>query len=326
MNIRLFPLFVLFVLFVLVSCAPNNSGEGFTKNNMTFPKSLSAFKLFKGKMANLIPNDDIEELHLSSALFTDYAEKQRLLKLPTGTKMTAKGDGLPDFPEGTILAKTFYYTAAQTKEAQRIIETRILIKHKQKWNAATYQWNEEQTEALLANNGATVPIYIAIPNGENKEISYKIPNAFQCYDCHRSGGDMVPVGPKLRNLNVDIFTNNNSVSQLDQLSKKGLLAIAPNTSISKLPDYKDTSLSLEKRARAYFEINCAHCHNPDGFARSFNLNLMYQTSFENSGILFNKWNIEHRMTIRDMPKLGTTIIDKEGLHLVQHYLASLKKK
>ncbi len=240
MNIRLFPLFV---LFVLVSCAPNNSGEGFTKNNMTFPKSLSAFKLFKGKMANLVPNDDIVELHLSSALFTDYTEKQRLLKLPAGTKMTAKGDGLPDFPEGTILAKTFYYTAAQTKEAQRIIETRILIKHKQKWNAATYQWNEEQTEALLANNGATVPIDIAIPNGENKEISYKIPNAFQCYDCHRSGGDMVPIGPKLRNLNVAIFTNNNSVSQLDQLSKKGPFAIAPNNSNSKPPKHKNHPLS-----------------------------------------------------------------------------------
>lgn len=319
-------LLLLSMLVLFVNCGPNTSGEGFTKNNMAFPKSLSAFKLFKGKMANLVPNDDIEELHLSSALFTDYTEKQRLLKLPAGTKMTAKDDGLPNFPEGTILAKTFYYTAAQTKDAQRIIETRILIKYKQKWNAATYQWNEEQTEALLANNGATIPIDIVIPNGENKEINYKIPNTFQCYDCHRSGSDMVPIGPKLRNLNVDIFTNNNSVSQLDQLSKKGLLAIAPNTSISKLPNYKDTSLSLEKKARAYFEINCAHCHNPDGFAQSFNLNLMYQTSFENSGILFNKWNIEHRMTIRDMPKLGTTIIDKEGLLLVQHYLGSLKKK
>lgn len=319
-------LLLLSILMLFVNCGPNSTGEGFTKNNMTFPKSLSEFKLFKGKMANLVPNDDIEELHLSSALFTDYTEKQRLLKLPAGTKMTAKGDGLPHFPEGTILAKTFYYTAAQTKDAQRIIETRILIMHNQKWNVATYQWNEEQTDALLANDGATVAVSIETPSGENKDINYKIPNVFQCYDCHRSGGEIIPIGPKLRNLNVDHFINSNPVSQLDLLSKKGLLAIAPNTSISKLPNYKDTSLSLEKRARAYFEINCAHCHNPDGFAQSFNLNLMYQTSFENSGILFNKWNIEHRMTIRDMPKLGTTILDKEGLHLVQHYLASLKKK
>lgn len=323
MNIKLL---TLYILFVFVSCGSNTSGEGFSKNNMQFPKSLSAFELFKGKMANLVPNDNIEVLKLSSALFTDYTEKQRLLKLPAGTKMTAEGDGLPDFPEGTILAKTFYYNAAQTKDAQRIIETRILIKHKQKWNVATYQWNEEQTDALLADDGATVAVSIETLSGEKKDINYKIPNVFQCYDCHRLNGEIVPIGPKLRNLNVDVFMNGNPVSQLDQLSKKGLLAIAPNTTISKLPDYKDTTLPLEKRARAYFEINCAHCHNPDGFARSFNLNLMYQTSFDNTGILFNKWNIEHRMTIRDMPKLGTTIIDKEGLHLVQHYLASLKKK
>ncbi|RWX03764.1 hypothetical protein [Flavobacterium cerinum] len=319
-------LLLLSMLALFVNCGPNGSSEGFSKNNMTFPKSLSAFKLFKGKMAHLVPNDSIEVLKLSSALFTDYTEKQRLLKLPPGTKMTAKDDGLPNFPEGTILAKTFYYTAAQTKDAQRIIETRILIKYKQKWNAATYQWNEEQTEALLANDGAAVPINIETPDGKSKDINYKIPNAIQCYDCHRSGSDMVPIGPKLRNLNVDVLINNQSVSQLGYLNRKGLLAIPSTTSISKLPDYKNTSLSLEKRARAYFEINCAHCHNPDGFAHSFNLNLMYQTSFENSGILFNKWNIEHRMTIRDMPKLGTTIVDKEGLLLIQHYLASLKKK
>lgn len=291
---------------------------------MEFPKLLSAFELFKGNMSALIPNDSIQILELSSTLFTDYAEKQRLLKLPAKTKLTSKGDGLPDFPDGAILAKTFYYTAKQTGVKQKIIETRILKKHKGIWNVATYKWNDAQTDAILTNDGGKAAVRITRPDGEKHNIDYKIPTVYDCYDCHRSNSELTPIGPKLRNLNVDIFIDGREVSQLKLLSDKGLLAIKGHETIGSLPSYKDRSLPLEQRARAYFEINCAHCHNPNGFAGAYSLDLRYENDFKNTGIFFNKWNIEHRMTIRDMPKLGTTIVDKEGLKLVQQYLASLK--
>jgi len=316
---------IIFICFAFAACSPNSSKEGFTKNNMEFPESLSAFKLFRGNMGDLVPAQNIQVLELSSILFTDYTEKQRLLKLPTGTKMTAKGDGLPDFPDGTILAKTFYYTALQTEEKQKIIETRILQKHNGRWNVATYKWNDNQTDALLTNDGDKVAVMITKPDGERKRIDYKIPTVYDCYDCHRRNNELIPIGPKLRNLNINVFTDGKSASQLQLLSQKGLLTLKGHENIAKLPSYKDSSLPSEKRARAYLEINCAHCHNPDGFAGAYSLDLRYENDYENTGIFFNKWNIEHRMTIRDMPKLGTTIIDKEGLKLVQHYLAGLKK-
>lgn len=311
--------------FILIACSSNNGKEGFSKNNIKFPDSLSSFQLFKGNIADLVPADSVQVLELSSTLFTDYAEKQRLLKLPARTSMKSKGDGLPDFPDGAILAKTFYYTAKQTEGKKKIIETRILKKHNGLWNVATYKWNDNQTNAFLVNDGDKVPVTVTLPDGERKQINYKIPTIYDCYDCHRSNSEITPIGPKLRNLNVDIFIQGKATPQLQLLSNKGLLSLKGHEKTAKLPSYKDGNFTLEKRARAYFEINCAHCHNPNGFAGAYSLDLRYENEFENTGIFFNKWNIEHRMTVRDMPKLGTTIVDKEGLKLVQDYLKTLKK-
>jgi uncharacterized repeat protein (TIGR03806 family) len=313
-------------LLLLLAACSGKEPESFSKNNMEFAKTLSEYNLFKGKISDLVPNDSVQVLELSYTLFTDYTEKQRLLKLPPGIKMIAKGDGLPDFPNGTILAKTFYYSAVQTKGQQKIIETRILQKYKGNWNIATYQWNDAQTEANLLTKGGTVSASIELPDGSQKDIKYKIPTVYDCYDCHRSNNSIIPIGPKLRNLNIDLLIEGKPVSQLQLLKEKGLLTIKQHEQTAKLPSYKDANQPLEKRARAYFEINCAHCHNPQGFAGAYSLDLRYENEFENTGIFFNKWNIEHRMTIRDMPRLGTTIVDNEGLKLIQQYLAGLKKK
>ncbi|HEY0667357.1 MAG TPA: hypothetical protein VGD22_04220, partial [Sphingobacteriaceae bacterium] len=70
---------------------------------------LSDYKIFQGSPANLIPANDYKLYELSSQLFTDYAEKQRLIKVPGTAQITATGDGLPHFPDGTIMVKTFYY-------------------------------------------------------------------------------------------------------------------------------------------------------------------------------------------------------------------------
>ena len=186
--------FLSIAIFAITACSFNNNKAPFFKNTMEFPERLSSFGLFKGKMSQLLPSDSTTVLELSSTLFTDYAEKQRLLKLPKGSKLQATGDGLPVFPEGTILAKTFYYTVGQTQAEQKIIETRILFKNKGKWNVATYQWNDEQTEAFLRHDGAKVPVTIIKPDGKRKKITYKIATAYDCFDCHRSDNAVVPIG------------------------------------------------------------------------------------------------------------------------------------
>ncbi|HVI43910.1 MAG TPA: hypothetical protein VM802_03555 [Chitinophaga sp.] len=303
------------LLLVLASCAANEP----IANNMSFADSLSSYRLFKEPMFALAPNDSIVCYELSSTLFTDYAEKQRLIKLPPGASMHANGDGLPDFPEGTLIAKTFYYGEPPSR---RIVETRLLIKHAEKWNAAVYQWNREQTAAILLTGGAVVEIASHHASGK---IRYQIPAAKDCSGCHRNGDQLMPIGPKLGNMNRTIMQAGVSVNQLEALHRQGYLSgtLQP---VSQLPDYNDTSRNITERGRAYLEMNCAHCHQPGGWAGHKQLDLRYKTAIKETGILLNRSQIMSRMALpgdAHMPKTGTTLLHAEGVELIRRYVDSL---
>nr|WP_256439341.1 hypothetical protein [Pedobacter sp. SYSU D00823] len=93
-----------------------------------------------------------------------------------------------------------------------------------------------------------------------------------------------------------------------------------------LPAYTDTNNSLEKRARAYLKMNCAHCHNVQGFASAQTISLDNNTSLNASGLLRHRKAIPTRMKTMGeyhMPKIGTTLPDKEGIDLIEKYLNSL---
>ena len=149
---------------------------------------LSDYNIYNGAPSNLIPSPAFSLYELSSTLFSDYAEKQRLISIPAGTKLKAVDDGLPVFPDGTILAKTFYYynDNRDTSKGKRIIETRIMVKAGPLWNAATYVWNAEQTDAFLASAASTISIKWINEDGSERKVAYNIPSSKQCGTCHRS--------------------------------------------------------------------------------------------------------------------------------------------
>lgn len=292
---------------------------------MTFYPELSDYGLFKSDMSNLVPETGVEAFEVASPLFTDYAEKQRLIKLPDKQSVTIAGDGLPVFPNGTIIAKTFYYSKSKNGKRQ-IVETRLLILEQGKWNAATYRWNAAQTDADLLVDGAVVPIAFEDNAGMQRKLEYKIPSQNDCSSCHRSDDQLNPIGPKARNLNFTINVEGKRQNQLAYLMKKGIFAHSNITGISSLPNYNDTTTALNMRARAYLDINCAHCHQPAGGASGTSLNLGYSSAFEETGIDFNKQNILIRMSTMGeyhMPKTGTTVLDNEGVRLVRAYIKSL---
>lgn len=304
----------------------HNSGRGKIDNGINFNAKLSSYQLFKREMMALQPADGVEILQLSSTLFTDYAEKQRLIKLPKGKQMVLNGDGLPIFPEGTIIAKTFYYSKVEGKGRQ-LIETRLLILNQSKWNVATFRWNATQTDADLINEGANIPINFTGLDGERRKISYHIPGKQECGSCHRQNNEIIPIGPKARNLNITIERAGKNINQLIYLMKKGVIKQSRINSITGLPDYHNDALPLAQRARAYMDINCAHCHQAGGFAGNTTLNLDFGTDLEHTGIKFNKSNIiirTNQMGEFHMPKLGTTVIDKDGVELMKKYISELK--
>ncbi|QRR01339.1 hypothetical protein [Dyadobacter sandarakinus] len=305
-----------------------NHPAGEISNRITFKKKLSEYALFRGEMRNLVPADGVMPIQISSALFTDYADKQRLIRIPAATKLVIRGDGLPVFPDGSLLVKTFFYPKAN-HSGRQIIETRLLLYSGGHWNAATYRWNAAQTEADLLTGGAVVPVYFQDSSGKSRHLEYKIPAQRDCGTCHRSGNELVPLGPQVKNLNRNVNRDGKSVNQLGYFMENGLFAHGDRKGISTLPDYRDASLPLKYRARSYLEINYAHCHRENGSAAGTSLSLSYTTPFDQTGIAYNRENIVIRMQTMGeyhMPKIGTTIPDAEGVQLIRDYIKSLARE
>ncbi|WP_347053603.1 hypothetical protein [Flavobacterium olei] len=322
------------VIIILVGCLYFliRNGDLISKNEDTvlFNQKLSHYGLFQGKISDLKPCDQAEIIELASQLFTDYAEKQRIIVLPRGKKMKGNGSGLPDFPDGTIIAKSFYYSKRilGKSTSRYIVETRLLLKDKAIWNAATYKWNASQDEAYLSTNGAMVPISFVDEKGKNRQIKYRIPSSQDCISCHPQEGQLMPIGPKLRNINLAVSRDKQLLNQIEYLNHKGKLEILDTKSIKTIANYKDESQPLSKRARAYLDINCAHCHNPAGLASYTQLDLRYELPFNETGIRLKQGNIPTRLTISGemhMPKIGTTINHEEGINMIMDYIRNLTK-
>ena len=295
-----------------------------------FLPNLSELRLFQGELSNLELNNAVYEYEMSTPLFTDYSYKLRSVALPKGEKMTYDGGGLLLFPDNTVLAKTFYYLNDERNPAlgKQIIETRILIKKEGQWLVGNYFWNAEQTDAALDDNAHIVQIDYTDNEGVNQMLDYRVPAKPLCAQCHDNNGSPMPIGPKARALNFEY----NGKNQIQEFIDLDLVQNAPAIAeIPVLPDWSDTSLGLDQRARAYLDVNCAHCHQPGG---SYNLSFgndfefRYETSFEDTNIFETRVAIGGRMTTKIsgyfMPLIGTTVIHEEGVELIEAYIESME--
>ncbi|NNK21763.1 MAG: hypothetical protein HKP48_00335 [Winogradskyella sp.] len=297
------------------------------QQTVVFENSLLSYNIYQGNPSNLLPSDDFLLLELSSILFTDYAYKQRLVKVPEGTQMTRLNDNSIDFPDGTILAKTFFYynDERDTSLGKRIIETRLLIKESNLWNVATYIWNDAQTDATLELNGMDTQVSWTNSNGNNISTLYHIPDRNECITCHQSNSTLIPLGTKLRNLNRVVERNGASINQINHLQSVGVLNGFQVNEISQIVDYNSLNFSLEERGRAYLEMNCAHCHNPSAWEESAeqDLDFRYETPLNQTGLLDEQDEIINLVSEGEMPLIGTSILDQEGIDLIIQYIESL---
>ena len=297
------------------------------QKSIKFKESLSEYKIFEGLPSDLVPSKDFHLLELSSKLFTDYAHKQRLVKLPAGTKMKKLEDGSVEFPNGTILTKTFFYYNDERDKSlgKQIIETRLEIKENDIWNVATYIWNKQQTDATIETNGLETKISWISDNGTTRSTNYQVPTENQCMTCHQSNSKMTPLGPTLRNLNRTVYRDSTNLNQIDYLQSVGILNEFDISQINNIVDYKNTKASLTERSRAYLDMNCAHCHNPKGWDESTQrrFDFRYETPLEQTGFLRKKEKVVNTMMRGKMPFIGTTMLDEEGIELINEFTGSL---
>ncbi|SRX54233.1 fibronectin type III domain-containing protein [Aequorivita sp. CIP111184] len=310
--------------------AKSNTLEAFTiEQPLSFLPLLSEMGVFDGNLSDLNPSDGVQLYEIHSTLFTDYAHKQRLIRLPNGKSMRYNNtDLLPAFPDNTLISKTFYYNLDERDPSlgNKIIETRIQLKVNGEWIVGDYIWNASQTEATLRETGSTEAISFIDANGNTQNVNYQIPSKQDCFTCHNNNTTTSPIGLKLRNLNfIPSYTNQN---QLNYFGGLGLLQGVNSGNTSVLPNWEDENLLIEDRARAYMDVNCAHCHQPRGSVPpGFMLDFRLETAFPDTGIYANRGEIIARFqstlpTYR-MPQLGRTVIHGEALQMLNEYIDSL---
>jgi hypothetical protein len=238
---------------------------------------------------------------LATPLFSDYAEKARTVSIPTGTKIVISSNGLTAFPQGTILTKTFFYwkDKRDTSLGRIIVETRTLEKTATGWQAATH-----------TAGGHKKTINWISEDGHSHTQTYIVPQSKQCISCH--GEKLEPLGFKARNINIK------------DLVKAGVLDISDTLKIPALPNWEDTSLSLDKRARAYLDMNCAHCHSATGMCKRSDLRFAFENTLEQTNLLKHTQQILKYMQNGRMPLLGTHVVHREGVALIAKYIATLQ--
>jgi len=256
---------------------PEGDGVNFDPAQQ-FCDLLSSYRFFQGNGATQEPNAGVLPYDLNTPLFSDYASKHRFVWLPPGTSATYSAHDSFNFPVGTVLIKTFAYPADYRDPSlgERLIETRLLVRRSTGWDPMTYVWNDEQTEARRRVIGQSVPVTWIQLDGSERSITYHVPNTNQCKECHEEHNSVLgPLGPKARNLNKDYPYADGSVNQLARWTSVGYLVNAPSPDAAPRAAVFDdpSSGSVEARARTYLDVNCGHCHNPTGLARTSGLYL-----------------------------------------------------
>ena len=333
------------------------------------PARLSEWGLMFADGDRLRLNDGVIPYDLNTPLFSDYALKLRTVWMPDGTRAVYREDQELEFPVGTIISKTFHYERAgehvrqQDRESELnsdgfldlakyvLIETRLLVRQADGWQALPYVWNAAQDDATLELAGDQLDVVLADADITNS-ITYIVPDANQCGGCHttdHTARELRPIGPKAWQLNREYTWWGNPKSQLENWAASGMLngfeGDAPNGVRWSAPG----DATLEQLSRAYLDANCAHCHNPRGAADTSALHLnidapvdrlygvcktpvavgrgsgdrpfdIYPGRPDDSILVFR---MQHTDPAIAMPELGRSAVHAEGVKVVSDWIASM---
>ena len=339
------------------------------------PARLSQWGLFAADGKSFGINDGVIPYELNTPLFTDYALKLRTVWMPAGESAGYTEQGELKFPVGTIISKTFHYEKAGTSAAARpavlradlestldatgkldlddylLIETRLLVRYEDGWRALPYVWNAAQDDATLEVAGDYRPMELVGPDGR-EALAYIVPDANQCGGCHtldHSAKQLRPLGPRAWQLNRPYAWWGDDESQLAHWAAQGLLQGLTESLPEGVRWAQPDDASLEQRAKAYLDANCAHCHNAAGAADTSALHLNVEAPVDrlygvcktpvavgrgsgdrtydiypgrpDESIMI--YRMQHSDPAIAMPELGRSVVHTEGVALISEWIRSM---
>lgn len=329
-------------------CPIPSTGVHFDLTQWPFQK-LSDYRFFVDTITLLKPNNGVLPYDVITPLFSDYAKKKRFIWMPDGRTANYVNDySVLNFPEGTVMIKTFYYDHVLPENNTKLVETRLIYLKNGEWEFADYVWNEEQTEAYFDLDGSYQNIVWMDDAGVSKEVNYRIPSEVECYTCHKFNDHATPIGPKPQNLNKTLSYTTGLKNQLDKWIESGYLTPNLPNSIETVADWTDISETPQNRWRAYVDMNCAHCHREGSHCdyRSLRLAWSETSDPDHLGICVapeepiaaqlthiiarsnvNRSMMYYRLNTTEeqyrMPLFGRTVIHQEAVTLLSEYINSL---
>jgi hypothetical protein len=308
------------------------------------PERLSETGLYAAG-ADGVVSDGVRAFAPQYPLWTDGARKRRWIRLPAASAIDARDPDAWAFPVGTRLWKEFGYG--------RPVETRLVERAADgAWRFATYVWNDDGSDALLAPEEGAVLEVADAPGGR-----YVVPSRNDCRACHE--GAAVPVlgfgalqlSPDRDPLAPHADPARPGMADLESLVAEGLLVNLPPG----LRDAPPRVRAADPHARAalgYLHANCGHCHNAAGALDGLEMVLAQRVAPDVDSVAVTLDSLlgrtsrfrprgaqeaqriapdgNHMLTLRmrttnpfaRMPPLGVQVIDEEGVALVERWIGN----
>jgi mono/diheme cytochrome c family protein len=191
-------------------------------------------------------------------LWSDGAAKSRWVFLPAGSTIDTTDPGEWQVPVGTRFWKEFTFNG-------RKVETRFLWRASaDRWVFATYVWNQENTDAVLAPD-AGVRGAAELTAGR----SHDIPGVSDCLACH---GDKRPGPLGFNALQLSTDRDPNAIhgeplaphmTTIATLEREGRFSPARPELVANPPRIR-TNDPGTRAVLGYFAGNCGGCHNSSG--------------------------------------------------------------
>lgn len=233
-----------------------------------------------------------------------------------------------------------------------LIETRLLVRYAAGWRAFPYVWNAVQNEVWPEVAG-DIKSLTRVDDDRELEFLHVVPDANQCAGCHapnHTDADIRPIGPKARHLNRHYDYCDAQANQIEHWQQAGVPSGVDGEAPGGVRWTRPNAATLDARARAYLDINCAHCHNSVGAADTSGLHLNIEAPMDrNFGICKSPtavgqgsgdrlydiypgrpeesiliYRMDHTDPAIAMPELGRSTVHTEGVQLIAEWIASLE--
>lgn len=314
----------------------------------TFPRKLSETGLFSS-VAEQTPMPGVVSYSINAEPWADHAVGQRFVAVPNELSIKSE-DSNWSFPKDSVLVKTLSLDMEQGNPAtRRHIETQILHFDGIDWMPYTYQWNDEQSDAVLVEaTGAERSFDVIDPTAADgvRGQAWRFSGRAECQRCHNKWSGP-PLAFNTPQLNKEHNYGGVIASQLDTLANIRLIdkpSAAENR--PRLSNPHDSSADLDGRARAYLQVNCAHCHRQHAGGAVLS-KMHYDVPLDESNMLGVRptqgtfgihtaqviapgdpfrsvlWYRMAKLSGGRMPHIGSTEVDVAGIALIDDWIRQI---